>query len=245
MVTVHDIFPVTMPECYGKVYPLYFRYGLKKTLDSCDAVLFDSKTMEQEILSRYPQLKDKPHFVGGVIVPSAKERKTDAPREGFFFYLGNMEKRKGTDLLLEAYRLYWQQGGRRELLLAGKARDDDVKELLGKVGEETEGLHYLGYIDDEERNSLYQKCRAMIFPSRAEGFGMPVIEALNCGAPVIASRIPIFEEVAHDNVTWFELESGPDGLAEIMLKDEVKSSMSWTNPYTEEQLVPQLEEFFR
>lgn len=242
VVTIHDIFPLTMPECYGEVYARYFRFGLNKTLRCCDAVLFDSVTMEQEILERYPALKGLPRYVSSVMVPE-KERES-LPRKGYYLYVGNLEKRKGSDILLEAYRLYRQNGGERELLLAGKLRDKDVKARLDQIQKETAGLHYLGYISDEERDHLYRECHTMLFPSRAEGFGMPLIEALNYKTPVIASRIPIFEELAGDSVTWYDLETGAAGLAELMLRDE-KKSVEWRNPYTEDHLTQGLKAFFQ
>ena len=115
VVTIHDIFPLTMPECYGEVYARYFRFGLNKTLRCCDAVLFDSVTMEQEILERYPALKGLPRYVSSVMVPE-KERES-LPRKGYYLYVGNLEKRKGSDILLEAYRLYRQNGGLQDCLI--------------------------------------------------------------------------------------------------------------------------------
>lgn len=206
VVTIHDIFPVTMPECYGRIYPLYFKYGLNKTLRCCDAVLYDAETMKEEVERYFPQAAKREALVGYAVVPPIEQRKS-FEREKYFFYIGNLEKRKGTDMLLTAYREYLNFGGERELYLAGKVREPDIQQQLNELSAQTDKLHYLGYIDDAEKSRRYWECGAFVFPSRAEGFGIPVIEALSCGTPVIVSDLPIFRELVGDAVCYFGLAS--------------------------------------
>ena len=243
VVTLHDIFPITMPAQHGMIFRLYFRYGLKKTLRCCDALLYNSGTMRREILEHFPAVRTMPQYVGYVITPPPEGEKRE--RKDYFLYVGNLEKRKGTDLLLEAYSLYRQKGGRSELLLAGKLRDADVQTALERAQRETEGLRYLGYISDSERARRYRECRCLVFPSRAEGFGMPLVEALDSGAGVIASRLPVFEELAGDKVRWFELDGGAEALADKMLDPAPLAPEGWENPFTAEKLGPGLADFFR
>lgn len=243
LVTIHDIFPITLPEQHSAAFCAYFRYGLKKTIRCCDAVIYDCETMHREIAAHFPELGQKPYHVGYAVAGGSEGEETE--RGNDFLYVGNLEKRKGTDILLEAYRLYRERGGRRGLVLAGKLRDREIEAQLHATEESTPGLRYLGYITDQERNRLYRSCHAYLFPSRAEGFGLPLVEALDCGAPVIASRLEVLEEIANDQVSWFEPDTGAEGLCAKMLADEPVSPQGWDNPFTEERLIPMLDTFFR
>ena len=243
VVTIHDIFPLTMPEQHSPVFRSYFRYGLGKTVKSCDAVIFLTRSMQREIVARFPRLEKLPQHVGYAIAePAAGER---AEREDFFLYVGNLEKRKGADLLIEAYRRYRAQGGKSELLLAGKLRDAEIESSLRAAERELSGLRYLGYVSEEERDALYRRCRCMVFPSRGEGFGIPLIEAMASGADVIASRIGVFEEIAGDRVRYFDLERGAEGLCAAMLAPAAPPRGEWDNPFTADKLVPGLRAFLR
>ncbi len=202
IVTIHDMFPVTMPECFGKIYPYYFRYGISKTLRCVDGILYDSNYSKKETEAFFPKAKTIKSFISYIIIPPIPEMKVE--EKDYFLYMGNLEKRKGTDILLNAYELYVQQGGTRELYLAGKVREVDIDVRLKELEQKIPTLHYLGYVDDETRTRLYRECGCFVFPSRAEGFGMPVIEAMQCGKPVIASDLEIFKELVGEACVTFE-----------------------------------------
>lgn len=242
VVTLHDIFPITLPEQHSKLFCLYFRYGLRKTLRCCDALLFDTETMQREIGERFARARALPQYVSYVVVPPS--RGEALPRKDYFLYIGNLEKRKGTDLLLEAHARYCRRGGTAELILAGKLRDAEVKTRLEQAQREGK-VRYLGYITDEERTRRYRECGCLVFPSRAEGFGLPLVEALDCGAPVIASRLKVFEELAGDSARYFPLEGGAEALCEAMLEAAPAEGPEWDNPFTAEKLSPGLAAFFR
>ena len=203
IITLHDVFPVTMPEYYSRLYRYYFKRGLKITLNSCDGVLFISETARSEATALFPIINRLKTQVGYIIVDPIPEN--DGPRSDYFFYVGNLENRKGTDILLTAYRRYLERGGSRDLYLAGKIRDSNIQVLLDAMLSYSSKVHYLGYVDSKERNKLLQDCCCLVFPSRAEGFGIPVIEALSCGTPVLASDLDIFKELVGDKIDYFSL----------------------------------------
>lgn len=218
VVTVHDVFPITMPEAYGKIYPHYFKFYLKRTLRNVDAVLYDSIETRKETERVVPQAENKESFVSYIVVDV--KPKTKISDEKYFLYIGNLEKRKGTDILLRAYKIYRERGGERNLVLAGKVREKEIQELYEQICKDVEGVTYAGYIEEKQKDELLAKCGCFVFPSRAEGFGIPVIEALSYGKAVIGSDLSIFEEITGGQIQSFALDASIEKSA-ARLADEL------------------------
>lgn len=212
VVTVHDVFPITMPEAYGRIYPYYFKFYLKRTVKNADAILYDSIETRKEAERVVPQAGKKESFVSYIAVDV--EPKTKISDDGYFLYIGNLERRKGTDILLCAYKLYREHGGERSLVLAGKMREKEIQELYEQICKDTEGITYAGYIDEQQKDELLARCGCFVFPSRAEGFGIPVIEAFSYGKPVIGSDLSIFKEITGGQLQSFLLDASTEKSAE-------------------------------
>lgn len=219
IVTIHDVFPITVPEGYGIVYQYYFRINLWKTLRNVDAVIYNSEETRKETERVFSQAKRKENFVSYIVVDTSP--KTDISDEGYFLYIGNLEKRKGTDILLQAYKLYRERGGERKLVLAGKIREKEIEELYEQTCREVNGITYVGYAEEEKKDELLAKCGCFVFPSRAEGFGIPVVEAMNYGKPIIGSDLSIFEEITDGQLQNFALDSSAEKSA-MRLAEEMQ-----------------------
>ena len=222
--TIHDMFPLTM-RCYGSVYAAYFRYGIRNTLRWSDGLLYNSVETQKETERLFPQAKKLSSEISYIVIEELPPLPiTD---ENFFFYVGNLEKRKGTDLLIRAYLSYLKKGGEKELLLGGKIRDEEVDRLLKTAYTQTNKLKYLGYMEQDTRNRYFASCSAFLFPSYAEGFGMPVVEILQYQKPVITSDLPIFDEITDGLTQSFPLDPDPEknveALAEVMLHASLTS----------------------
>ena len=218
LVTIHDVFPFTFPEFYKKFYPQYFRMGLNKTIKCCDGIIYNSRTTQHEVEKFLPKAKTKKSFVSYIIIPPIPGMEVE--EKGNFLYLGILEKRKGADILLEAYDRYIERGGTRELVIAGKIIQADIENLLKEKAAKLPSLKYVGYAGGDDRVRYYRECGCFVFPSRAEGFGMPIIEAMSCGKQVIASNLEIFEEIAgglFEKVDISDESSAADKLASAML----------------------------
>ena len=229
IVTIHDMFPVTHGQYFGRKYGIYFRCAFKRTIKALDMVLYDSYETKEIAEKLYPMLKQKKTFVQYVIVPKM-EHNGDCNGQGnienleekdYFLYVGNMEKRKGVDLLLDAYDLYRKRGGNKALILAGKSREKDVDEKIKDITKKYNNVVYYGYVGNEDKRYLYQNCSCFLFPSKAEGFGICVIEAMNYYKPIIASNLSIFKEIAGESIMYFSLRGDTsaqlDNLCQKML----------------------------
>ncbi len=214
VVTIHDIFPLTMKEYYSFIYRTYFRLNIGRTIAQTSALLFDSRWAKESICAMFPKAAEKQSLITYLIV-------NEPPRipvtdDGYFLYVGNIEGRKGTDLLLKAYRLYREKGGDRPLCIAGNVSDEKLQPLLDELIQDYPDVRYPGYVSDDEKYHLMAGCSAFVFPSRAEGFGAPPIEALSYGKPVIASDLPIFEETIKTDIHTFPFNGSGEDVCESL-----------------------------
>ena len=131
-------------------------------------------------------------------VPS-RGRGPSANRAPYFLHIGGRNANKNQTTLLEAYARVRDQLPEHELLLAGPWSKPELAWLDGekeRLGAAT--IHHVGYVAEDALPSLYGNAAAFVFPSLAEGFGFPVLEAMACGAPVITSNCSSLPEVAGD-----------------------------------------------
>ena len=223
VLTVHDIFPVTTPQYFGFVYRMYFRIMLRRSLNTVDVILYDSNFSKKEVETIYPFTRKKQHFLSYVIIKSHDQTesekngedkeddknkettKQECLKEPYFLYIGNIEQRKGCDLLLKAYERYRMEGGHFRLLLGGAIKGKGMKEILDAAMKQIPQIEYLGYVSDEQKATYIKGCEAFLFPSKAEGFGMPLIEVMEYGKPVIARELPIFRELIGNCICYFKI----------------------------------------
>ncbi len=120
-----------------------------------------------------------------------------SPEEPYFFYLGGLDPRKGLNILLESL-LSLDQATGAVLAVAGPLQEDKhypaLQRQIARLGLE-ERVRLLGFVAESDLPALFSAARAFVFPSLYEGFGLPPLEAMACGAPVIAARAAAVPEV--------------------------------------------------
>jgi glycosyltransferase involved in cell wall biosynthesis len=140
-----------------------------------------------------------------------------APAPPYFLFVGTLEPRKNLDMLLEAWR-EMRRHHAVDLVLAGRRRAD-APEIRPEPG-----LRLAGEVADSELPTLYSGALAFVYPSLYEGFGLPVLEAMQCGAPVIASRA--VEEAAGDAAVYADTPRELAGaLAELASRPELAAAL--------------------
>jgi glycosyltransferase involved in cell wall biosynthesis len=144
--------------------------------------------------------------------------------DDFLLYVGTIEPRKNLIVLLDAYRkIISTPGLHPQLVIAGKTGwlTDELFHHLRKL-EIEERVHFTGYLPDNDLCALYSSCKIFIYPSIYEGFGLPPLEAMACGAAVIASSTPSITEVVQGAACLV----APDGINDLvkaiimLLRDE-------------------------
>lgn len=120
------------------------------------------------------------------------------PEEGFLFFLGNTDPKKNAARTLKAYSLYLEQSAVKRPLLIADLKEEYIDDLLRQEGITAikPYLSFPGYIDNRDLATLYNAAFAFLYPSLRESFGIPMLEAMACGTPVITSNTSAMPEVA-------------------------------------------------
>jgi alpha-1,3-rhamnosyl/mannosyltransferase len=209
VVTVHDLSSLLYPELHRKQLARRMRLRLPLAVKLARAVITPTEAVKRELCAR---LKVKPTKVTAIHeAPRASFR--PVPRdeswlvrqrlgiEGeFLLFVGTLEPRKNLLTLLRAFAQILRETKLRPRLVVAGGEGWLMDETFSAMCEEStrEHLCLTGYLNDDELRALYSSCRAFIYPSLYEGFGLPPLEAMACGAPVIASRIAALDETIAD-----------------------------------------------
>jgi glycosyltransferase involved in cell wall biosynthesis len=199
VMTVHDLSPWLEPGPGSA--RVRQRTGLLLRAKIPTIVHTPTEAVRQEVLARFGWAERRvvaiPHAASALFAP-APER-----CEPYFLYLGTLEARKNLEVLYAATRLLWEQGTKIPLRLAGHRRE-------GYLIPDHPGIEYLGPQEDGMLSRLYSSATAVLYPSRYEGFGLPVLEAMQCGAAVVCSAIPALLEVGDSAVLFAGVEDAAE-----------------------------------
>jgi glycosyltransferase involved in cell wall biosynthesis len=189
VMTFHDLSPWMNPAWHANADRVHNRTPMLLRLGLATMVITPSEAVRRQALERF-------HLQAGRVVAVAHAaskhfRPVAASREvpPYLLYVGTLEPRKNIHLLLEVWRELRKQYS-IDLILAGRRRED-----FPEIPPEP-GLHLAGLAPEEELPQLYSNAVACLYPSYYEGFGLPVLEAMQCGAAVIASNDAAISEVA-------------------------------------------------
>jgi glycosyltransferase involved in cell wall biosynthesis len=191
VMTLHDLSPWMDATWHAEADRVRNRTPLLLRMGLATMVITPSEAVRRQALDRFRLRANRvvavPHAAGRNFHP------VDAPasRPPYLLYVGTLEPRKNLPLLLDAWREVRKQHA-IDLVLAGRRRED-FPELPAEPG-----LHLEGLTPEPELPKLYSGALAVVYPSYYEGFGLPVLEAMQCGAAVVASRDPAISEVAGD-----------------------------------------------
>jgi alpha-1,3-rhamnosyl/mannosyltransferase len=246
VVTFHDLLLKVLPEYLpSRVSSVYFNLINWRAVKSADAIITVSSFTASELTTLYPECRTKttaiPSGVNMGFQPvQAKERLQAVKskyglKKRYFLYLGTYKKHKNLTTLVEAYgKLPGSIRSEFDLVLVGKPdpRYPEVPLLIQKLGLE-DSTRQIPYVDEEDLPALYSGAGAFVYPSLYEGFGLPILEAMACGTPVIASRIPAFLEVAGDSA---ELVEPRNSAAMTESLQRVVSDRPWADDLREKGL---------
>lgn len=226
VVTLHDLVNFFYRERFPAVDTVkvkYQRWLLKHTLPRAAQVIADSEFTRQEAV-RY--LKLSPTQVSVVHLAASESPLTESRRstEDFVLAVASDSPHKNLAALIQSFALAVQETGTStRLVLVGMIREKpsppvvgavDLRALASRHGVDQQ-VEVRGFVSAPELETLYQRCRFLVIPSLYEGFGLPVLEAMTRGVPVVCAHSGPLPEVAGDGALWFDPYSPADMAAKL------------------------------
>lgn len=214
VVTVHDVTTLIVREYRRGFFARLYNALVSASAKAADHILTDSQASKKDIVTHLAvpeQIIDVIYLAAApaykpeqeLLVDMAILKKYELP-DFYVLYLGGFEIHKNVTTLLMAYTYIAQALGQEyPLVLAGKKpkkatnRFPDYDGLINKLDLE-DYIHWAGYIDEEDKPAVYRAASSFAFISRHEGFGLPPLEAMSCGVPVVASNCSSIPEVIGD-----------------------------------------------
>jgi glycosyltransferase involved in cell wall biosynthesis len=198
VVTLHDLLVYTHPKCCRLLNRLHFRLRLPETIWGARRIHCTSHWTRSKLCARFPLVRARARVIHpGVddvfrpIPPRDVEQyrsRRGWPRDPFLF-VGNPEPKKNLRMLLHAFMLlkHHYQCHRKLMMVGGEGWGSvDIDELVQRLGLGGEVIR-TGYVPREELPLIYANAVALVFPSEVEGFGLPPLEAMACGTPVVTT----------------------------------------------------------
>lgn len=209
IMTIHDLNHLRFPQYYTPFHKYYYKYIVKLSALKCEKILTVSEFSKNEIVSwlkcdrnkvvvTYNGVDNKFKVVEDKNVLLRVREKYKLP-DKFVLYIGNLKPHKNVKTLIKTMSLV---NGDIKLVINGKVNEslNEIINLYNLQGK----INFIGYVDDEDLPALYNLAKVFVFPSLYEGFGLPPLEAMACGCPVIVSNTSSLPEVVGNVGEKFE-----------------------------------------
>ncbi|MDX1683933.1 MAG: glycosyltransferase family 1 protein [Saprospiraceae bacterium] len=235
---IHDLGFEHYPEHLPPLTRRYYRRYTPKYCRSSDHIFAVSETTRSDICSTYdiPPSRVSVAFNGcreGFLPIDDKEkhaiRKIYSEGKPYFLFVGALHPRKNTAHLLRSFEEFCKREEGFKLLVTGRKAwmNREMEEVFHNM-EYNEDVHFLGYLDKEDLQNVTGAAFACLYPSVFEGFGVPMLEAMNCGVPVVASNVSVMPEIVGDAgllIDPFSVESTVQGMLKVVKDDARRSEM--------------------
>jgi len=200
------------------------------SLKRADKIIAPTKFTKDEIIKYYKIDPEKIIIVENAVGENfekdispeklaAVRKKYNLP-EKFILYLGTLQPRKNIPVLIEAFASLIGEESYIKLVIAGNREsynfDKKIDTAIQKYSLEKK-VYFPGFIDEEDKPAIFKLAEIFCFPSLYEGFGIPILESMAAGTPVIASNIPTHKEISGISALFFNPKD-PKSLLETMLK---------------------------
>ncbi len=241
VVTVHDMVYRAYPETVRGRTKQMLDVGLVRSMERADRIVTDSEFSRLEIGKYYPQFTEKIRVVPCGVDVERFHPVTDAAElrrvqtaygvgETYFLYLGTLEPRKNLERLIDAYAAFCRDFDEPPQLVLAGAKGwlyDSIFRKVQALGLQ-ERVIFTHYVAEEDLCALMSGALAFTFPSLYEGFGMPPLEAMACGTPVLVSDAASLPEVTGEAAVYVNAEdtaSLADGLRQLFTDETLRARL--------------------
>lgn len=216
---IHDLTPIILSDYHRFHSQMLQKLFLKHILQKANLVFVNSANTEKDVLKVYPFTKGKTVKIllgkDNVLQPSHDKKaiqKYNLEERNYFLFVGTLEPRKNLITLLRAFALFKEQVSEQiKLVIVGQKgwKSKAFFQELDKHPNKSD-IILTGYVSKTELMSLYAHSLSFIYPSIYEGFGLPILEAMSCGTPVITANNSSLPEVGGDAAIYFETKKAED-----------------------------------
>ncbi len=197
LLVIHDLAYLYTPESLSMVQLMYYRYFMPRFARKASRIATVSHTTKHDIVKQF-QINPAKIEVAGLGLNEGIVRGNDTEKEDYFVHIGTIQPRKNVVRLIDAYDRYRDATGNstKLIFIGGKGWKDSAFYRRMKQSKYCQDIDVAGYKSNEEISALLHKAKALLSISTFEGFGMPIIEAQQCGCPVIASNVSSLPEAS-------------------------------------------------
>lgn len=241
ILTIHDLTPLLFPETHMRMTVMLWNSTLKLIKDRVDAIITDSMNTKNDCIKHLNIPEDKIKVVPlaadtqykplSNIEKVKKELKIKFNlKMPFILCVGTLEKRKNLPTLFEAFSKLKNNGVKHKLVIVGMKgwKYGEIFETLSKLNLNDDVI-FTGYIPDEDLVKFYNAADLFVYPSLYEGFGLPPLEAMACGTPVITSNTSSLPEVVGNAglmVDPYDFDALADKMYQILTDDGLRNMLS-------------------
>ncbi|NDW12751.1 glycosyltransferase family 1 protein [Bacteroides sp. 214] len=236
ILTLHDIIFLEKRQSSSKSFYqemgwYYRKLVVPKILPKCKTIITVSNFERNRICSSLNLSKEQVVSVYNGYNTHFKQQekqpeitKKYIPDDDFLFFLGNTDPKKNSPRVLKAYSIYLKSSEKKRPLLIADLKEDFIDTILKEenIEEIKSFLHYPGYIANTDLVAIYNGSFAFLYPSLRESFGIPMIEAMACGTPIIAGNTSAMPEVAGEGALLVDPYK-PEEIAEKLLMLETNN----------------------
>lgn len=220
---IHDLQALHYPQYFSRVKWLWLKFAWKRTLDNCNYVITISNYCKNDILHYYGhKYENKIRVIYNPIDITEKcVEPCNKVNESYFYTICSIFKHKNFETLVRVVAYIKQKQLRlpHVLYVSGMQEfPDKMKKLISELDLDND-IRLTGYISDDQRNYYYLNCKAFLFPSLFEGFGMPVVEAMMFRVPVVTTNMTSIPEVSKGQAVYvdnpFDVEEWIDKIKKV------------------------------
>jgi glycosyltransferase involved in cell wall biosynthesis len=235
--TTHDLTMLRFVRANTTPLPIFWvKRALYRVLFSAahrksDAIITPTEFVREDLGRLQPFTRPKTYVTLEASEPplKAKSQKLAGAKEPFIFYVGSAFPHKNLFRLVDAFGILHERQPKLNLLIVGK-REFYKKELEEYITKQpfSDSIQTPGFISDEELKWLYEHCAAYVFPSESEGFGLPGLEAMAHGAPVVSSNATCLPEVCGNAAEYFDpldIEDIANAIERVITNDKLRAEL--------------------
>lgn len=243
LLTVHDLAFMRYPQAAMPTLHHYLNVVVPRSINRADHLIADSRNTAMDLESTWPHLEGRISVVQGAVdhgvfrrvsdpdVTDAVRRKYAIGDSPYVFALSTLEPRKNYPRLIRAFHAARRDSGLFHRLVIGGKKGwlyDEIFATVRELGMDRD-VHFPGFVDDSDLPALYSGAEFFAYPSLYEGFGLPVLEALACGTPVLTSDNSCLPEAGGEGALYVDaesVESIAEGITRLATLPDLRARLS-------------------